>query len=264
MIAGKTIAITMMRGHAESVADMVTKAGGIPYIIPTTELRAVDCGQGVSSLASELYAGRIDYVVFLSANAFTHLARAADAMGIHILGALQRVPTVAIGSQTARFLESNGLRVADVPGDYSSDGLVRLFERIGVSGRSIAVIRNASARDRLAVRLGSLGASRVIELCTYKTEASADDRAAHAFAGSLRNGSIAAIVFGSGLEASCLLSMLHVKPNSGQESRLFRGVRLAAIGKSTAARMSAIGLNADIVPDEHTFEALVRALAARL
>ncbi len=262
MMSGKTIAVAMPEDSAHGVISAIVRMGGRPYYIPTIFMRMSECREAVAKLYNDLSSGAVDYVAFLSRNAFTYLVAAAS--GLDIVEQLKSVPVISVGKKTSEFLESNGIKPSIIAARPGYAGIVDSLEHSAINGKRIVVIRNASAKNSMATALLSAGASDVIEIGTYETRTMMDAAASRAFYGALSSRSIDAIIFGSGLEAEGMMEMLGITPFSQRQASLLSGVLLAAIGDSTARAMASMGMAAEVVPDKCTFDDLVIALDARL
>jgi uroporphyrinogen-III synthase len=221
-----------------------------------------ECEKSVAKLYDDLSSGAVDYIAFLSCNAFTYLVEAAS--GLDIVKQLKTVPIISVGQKTAEFLESNGLKPSIIAAQPGYAGIVDSMKPSAIHGKRIVVIRNASAKNSMSSALLSAGALDVIEIGTYETRTILDAKASRAFYEALSSRSIDAIIFGSGLGAEGMMEMLGIAPFSPKQASLLSGVLLAAIGASTARTMASIGMVAEVVPDKCTFDDLVIALDARL
>jgi len=167
--------------------------------------------------------------------------------------------TVAIGPKTASALESAGYAVDLVPDEYTSTGLVDLLAD-RVTGASVEVARSDHGSPVLLDGLRDAGAD-VHETVLYRL-----DRPEGA-------GESATLAAAGDLDAACFTSSLTVE--HFLDAAAERGVRADAIaglnaaivgviGEPTRETAESLGIEADVVPAEATFEALARETVARL
>jgi len=129
------------------------------------------------------------------------------------------------------------------------------FEKRPLFGRRVVVTRTREQASQLARRLGELGAD-VLEIPTIKI-VPADER--YALADAL-------------LELNSYNWMVFTSPNGVttffesffkvfEDLRDIGGVRIAAVGPATAARLRELHLKVDLMPEEYVATAIGRALA---
>ena len=130
------------------------------------------------------------------------------------------------------------------------------FETLPLFGRTICVTRTREQAGALSQALADLGA-RVIECPTIRLAPPNDwapvDKAMDRLADA------AWLVLTSPNGVDFLMGRLRER---GLDARRLAPVKLAAIGPATAERLSAHGLQADLVPEEYVAEGLAQALAA--
>lgn len=131
------------------------------------------------------------------------------------------------------------------------------FDRKPLRGASVVVTRSRAQASDLVGALGGLGAE-VIEFPTIKIEPPLD--AAPLYEAAQNVGSYEWLILTSvnGVDAF-FDALLEV----GLDARALYGVKVAAIGSATAARIMENGVVPDLVPDEYRAEAVLEALLVR-
>ena len=120
-----------------------------------------------------------------------------------------------------------------------------------LAGRTVVVTRTGSRAEEMTLPLEQAGAA-VLELpLTAQTDASDEGEALRAAAGALE--SFAWVVVTSVNAAERLLDVIDEVPH---------GLRVAAVGPTTAAAFRAAGVEMHLVPDTHSAAALVDAFPA--
>ncbi len=163
-------------------------------------------------------------------------------------------------AQIARSAADHGL---DAPAVLVVGEVVGLREQLAwleqrpLFGRCIMVVRPRAQAVETARALADLGAEALIAP-VIRIEFVADSPAMAAAVGQLPQTDW--VVFTSVHGVDALMACI---ARAGGDARMFGGVRIAAVGPATAARLAARGLAADLVPDRYLTEALPEALAGR-
>jgi uroporphyrinogen III methyltransferase/synthase len=123
------------------------------------------------------------------------------------------------------------------------------FERRPLHGLTVAVTRARAQASRMAETLARLGA-QVVEAPAIRIEPMPGP------APDLRDYDLLCLTSPNGVDA--LWQRLW---SEGHDARALAGLRVAAIGPGTAARLAHHGLRADVVPERFVAEGLVEALA---
>jgi uroporphyrinogen-III synthase len=259
---GKTIAITRPRGQAEEEAAIIRKKGGVPYYLPTIEIKAPRNSEPIKTSIDALAEGKFDYVIFMSVNGVTHLLNAAQNLKrqAELETGLTKCYIIAVGPRTAQELQARDIHVDAVPSTYTSEGVLAVLRLRSVKGKHICIPRTSAASPALTQQLGALGAF-VDEVYVYESDLPADTGLAAKFLADLSAGRVDAIVFGSSLCVKNLFKMAGVWVSAENFVReLNDKVVVVAIGPVTAKTLIEAGLTVDVMPEQHLFEAAIAAL----
>lgn len=131
---------------------------------------------------------------------------------------------------------------------------IRWFEDRPLFGTGVVVTRSRTQASGFSARLAKLGA-RVCELPTIQIDSLASGEPMRKATLDLREYDWAVFTSVNGVD--CFFDALHA---AGLDSRAFGGVKVAAIGPATAARLAERGIRADVVPSEYRAEAVFEAL----
>lgn len=164
---------------------------------------------------------------------------------------LRRAKICAIGPQTARALEGGGVKVALVPEEYSSEGLVRAMEPL-VFGKRVEVARSSAGSAMLLEGLNEAGAF-VHETVLYRLECL--DVEGDVIQEILDNAN--AFLFTSSLTAQ---SFLHQAPDQAEAVRILNEKFVGVIGNPTRAKLEHYGVQPALISSEAIFERLAREL----
>jgi uroporphyrinogen III methyltransferase / synthase len=242
---GASDALVLLRGHEDGVdstpevnwralaqidATLVCYAGGRQ--VPTILQALLDNGTDADRTVALIYRG-------------TSPAQQT------VIGTVQSVldATAADGAGDAALL---------VVGEVASlrDHL-RWFDVRPLFGRRIVVTRSPEQARELAEQLENLGAL-AIEAPTFRITPPEDPEAVDRAAASVDN--YEWVLFESATAVSRFLSALSRGP---RDLRAFGGVSVCAIGPSTADRLAAGGIKADVVIPEFRVESIADAVASR-
>jgi uroporphyrinogen-III synthase len=166
---------------------------------------------------------------------------------------------VAIGEATAAKLRDHGYRVAVVPEEFSSAGLVAALSG-RVPGERCEVARSDHGSAVLTDGLNAAGAY-VHETVLYRlVRPEASGRSAELAA----RGELAGACFTSSLTVEHFLAAAEARNLREDALRGLNRAVVGCIGDPTRETATALGVAVDVVPEEATFEALARAVVERL
>jgi uroporphyrinogen III methyltransferase / synthase len=129
------------------------------------------------------------------------------------------------------------------------------FEQRPLFGRRVIVTRSRAQASDLVTRLEELGAE-TIEAPTIRIEPPQDPEPLRAAVRSLEDFDWIILTSTNGVDA-----LFATMAAEGLDARALAGLRLAAIGPATAARLADFGIRADLVPEKFTGAAVAEALA---
>lgn len=165
----------------------------------------------------------------------------------------------AIGERTARALREEGYEVGVVPEEFSSAGLVATLREC-VPGERVEVARSDHGSAVLLEGLNAAGAY-VHETVLYSLARPPDGGISTTLAAA---GDLDGALFTSSLTVSNFLATAR---EQGVEAEALDGLNEAVvgtIGEPTRERARAAGIEVDVVPEAADFEALARAVVAKL
>jgi uroporphyrinogen-III synthase len=235
-LAGVRVLVTRPTEHSAAWLDAFAAAGATVISYPTVEVVPPPSWDALDEAFTRL--GEYDWLVFTSgAAARFSLARLPVSPA-----SLSRPRVAAVGRETARVLELQGLAVALIPDDQRQDGLI---EALGALTPGTRVLFPQAIGGRESLRDALLGRGCTVDVVpASQTIARRDlpppppfDVATFASPSALR-----AFVAGQGLSALAQTTV-------------------AVIGPTTGAAASALGLD-PIIAEAPTADALIRALAS--
>ncbi len=194
--------------------------------------------------------GVYDWIVFTSANGVRFFVERVRLAGKDAswFGPCR---VAAIGPETARTLESLGVKPALVPDEYVAEALVATMEdAVPLTGRRVLLPQADIGRDALAVGLEAAGAI-VDRVVAYRTVLPVP---APAVLEQLRRGAIDLATFTSASTVRNLVTML------GTDVRALEKCVLACIGPVTAQAAVDLGLQPAIIATNSTIAGLMDAI----
>jgi len=260
-LKGKVIAITRPKKQARELAELVSKLGGKPYVVPTVEIKPLLDRQPITEFVNNVLNKRVDHVIFMSVNGVTSLIDSLEKMEQKdsFLKELNGAMIVAIGPKTERKLEEHGIEANLVSPKHSSEGIVESLKKMDMEGKTVAVLRSSIANNYLRRELEKMGAN-VLEFPAYESAPPSDDSKVLVFLNDLFKGKIDAITFTSSSTAQNLFKIAgeHVLAEKFKNS--LEKTVVAAIGSTTQGSLEELGIKVDVVPKEYTIEAMMEAL----
>lgn len=157
ILFGKRILLTRSKKQLSKSSGIFSKFGAEVIEFPTIDIRALP----FTGLIEKTIKNITDFkwIVFTSVNAveiFFHYLHICN-IETDILG---RIKIAAIGKETARSLESNGVSISLMPSTYTSEGAVEEFQKVKdqIKNEKILIPTSAIARDIIDDALKNLGA----------------------------------------------------------------------------------------------------------
>ena len=149
------ILVTRPEQQADTLCDLIAKAGGMAIRFPVIEIVSIARQQW-----SDLDMAELDFIIFVSRNAVNYF----------MAGLTQNLPAhvqfAAVGDGTAESMMAHGLRVDIQPArSTGTDGLLLMPQLMNIFDKQIAIVRGRGGRELLAQTLVARGANiRYIEV----------------------------------------------------------------------------------------------------
>ncbi|MFQ6052834.1 MAG: uroporphyrinogen-III synthase [Candidatus Bathyarchaeia archaeon] len=261
-LAGKVVAITRPEGRSQGMATLIEDLGGVPYLVPMVEIGPPREGQKMLDFINGILGNQFDLLIFLSVNSVKSLFDVAHEAGLtnRLLEKIESIRVLSIGTKTMEALQGHGVTTAHVPRRQSTAGILESLDEYDLEGVKIGVPRSSEADDALRKELLRRGAV-VREVEAYTSTPPSDRLRAVKFLDDLLKGGIDVVTFTSASTARNMFAIAeeHTSPERLRE-RLNR-VTVAAIGPKTQEALEALDVKVDVVPERHSIEALVMAIA---
>lgn len=240
---GKRIILTRPREQADEFVRRIEAAGGEALLAPSIRIQPIP-GPDLTGLEQGY-----DWVVFTSVNGVKCFFAALRAAG-YDLRRIGNARIAAIGSETARAVETSGLKVDFVPSRFVAEQVAAEFPE-PLSGKRVLLPRARVARELLP-ELWRRDGARVDVVPVY--ESVLDETGADGLREQITDGEVDVVTFTASSTVEGFLARFGNLDLSA--------LTVACIGPITAATAQKAGLRVDVVANEYTVAGLVAALEA--
>jgi len=249
-LVGKRIVVTRARAQASNLAHSLETLGAEVITFPTIEIQPPESYYALDDAIES--ANQYDWLIFTSVNGVEQFFNRAKLLG-KSLADLKAIAVAAIGPETAKRLEAEGLQCCLVPKQYQAEGLLESWNPEEMRGKRVLIPRAAQARDILPETLRAWGAEvRLVEV--YRTVIPRTDAAGLLRA--LRAGEVDMVTFTSSSTVTNFATLLGGQSLSDALAR----TRIACIGPITQKTVEELGGCADVVATDFTIPGLVRCI----
>jgi uroporphyrinogen-III synthase len=261
--AVKTPVLAIMRpeSYREKSETIARDYGFDPIYVPMIKLEGIK-DEGFEPFVQRVIDGTSDYVVFTSANGITFtLDKLTETEKENFISSLKKCRVIAIGPNTEKELIKIGIENSFLPADYSSEGIVEALCP-EVKGKTVDLARSVFGAKVLIEGLEKCGAT-VYETHVY-TLSIPEGAAQKELIERTLAGEVDAFAFTSSMMVKGF--MRHAEKLGAGETikeTLSRAV-IGAIGTPTGNTLKKHGVYANVIPDEFTFEALIKAMKKEL
>ena len=248
-LSNRRILVTRARKQASALSFKLAALGAEVIELPAIEItQSPDHRKALEDAVGSVH--EYDWAIFTSVNGASLFFDRWRTLGARP-GALNGLKLAAIGPETAKAIESNGLTVAVTASTYTAEGLLDSLKALDMHGARVMLPRAEGSRPVLPFGLREMGAT-VDEFLTYS--ASGPQKKPEQAIERLKAGEVDIATFASSSTVKNLVSMLE-----GDVAAL-KDTCVACIGPVTAATAEELGLDVTIVAREHTINGLIDAI----
>src|SRR5579864_339910 len=259
MITGKTIAITRSKEDSEEFIQLITNAKAKPISLPTIEL--VSKGEKiVDEFLNAIKEEDPDFSVFMSSKAVKLLFDTARKVAKHekLQLAVANTTVIAVGPKTKAALESEGIRVAHMPGRFSSVGVGEVFTLLNAEGKKVIVPRSGASTPFLAQLLKKIGL-KVKEVYLYDVKSSSALSYWTEFKELFSQNKVDGIIFTSASSVRAFFDIMLSDMDKKTLNNHLEKTTAVAIGPFTADELKKFGAK-PFTSDVHTVQGAVEAI----
>lgn len=276
----KTIAITRSVDDAAEFLELAHNNNAKAHALPTIQL--VGRGQKIiDEFLKSVKTESPDYVVFMSSKAVKLLFDAArsyddrqqdqneaassekphDSTYNELKLAVANMAVVAVGPKTRESLESEGIKVNEMPSKtYSSVGVGEVFTMLNAVGRKVIVPRSGASTPFLKELLEKIGLE-VVEVYLYDVCAYSDTTRWNDFRSEFAAGMIDGIVFTSASSVRGFVEIMLKDYNPDGLLGKLSNTTVVAIGPFTADELKKAGVTHYETSKVHTVKGAFETLA---
>jgi uroporphyrinogen-III synthase len=248
------IAITHSSEQAEEQARLFQSLGAQVFYYPSIEIIPFDDNGELDGALREAAAGQYDWLVLNDADTILVVSERIRATGIDPMRLPRRLKVATIGCMTEQWTHDLlGIRSDFAPEEYSPNFVAEALRL--KSGDRVLIPQSAMTRMHLARRLRETGAD-VTAINAYRTVIG---QGGDPIPTMLWEGKLDAVTFT--FPTAVRYFARRIKAESGSLAMLDH-VCVACIGPLTAGAAQELGLHVDLVPEKHTIQGLVEAIAA--
>ncbi|HEY3302108.1 MAG TPA: uroporphyrinogen-III synthase [Candidatus Binatia bacterium] len=249
-LSGRRIVVTRARSQASSFVEALKRLGAEAIEFPTIEIVPPASYEALDRAIQNLQ--QYDWIIFTSVNGVSCFSDRLAHLKIHASG-LGKIRAAAIGPETAKALESLGVRPRVVPEEFRAEAILEMLRPEEMRGRKVLIPRAAEARDVLIQTLRQWGAQvDVVE--AYRTIV--PKNASNWMRALLLGGKADMVTFTSSSTVKNFVALLGADDVKG----LLSATAIACIGPITQATAEELGVRVDAIAAEYTIPGLTRAI----
>lgn len=178
--------------------------------------------------------------------------------------AIANMTVVAVGPKTRESLESEGIRVNEMPPEtYSSVGVGEVFTRLNAVGRRVIVPRSGASTPFLKELLTKIGLE-VVELHLYDVCTFSDVTEWNGFRAEFASCRIDGIVFTSASSVRGFVDIMSRDYDPGELASRLSRTTVVAIGPFTADELKRHGVEGNVTSDVHTVPGAFETVAGEI
>jgi uroporphyrinogen-III synthase len=258
----KTPVLGIMRpeSYREKSEALAREYGFNPIYAPMIKLEDIK-DEGFEPFVQRVLAGKSDYVVFTSANGITFtLDKLSGKEKENFIAALKECRVIAIGPNTEKELIKIGIDNPFLPGDYSSEGIVKALCP-EIKGKIVDLARSSFGAKLLMEGLEKCGAT-AYDTHVYTLSIPEGEVQKELIERTLA-GEVDAFAFTSSMMVKGFIKNAEQLGAGDAIKEALNGTVVGAIGNPTGDTLKKHGVNARVIPEEFTFEALLKAIKSR-
>ncbi len=241
----KTVLVTRPKDQAASFVQKLEEYGLNSIVFPTIEIRPVS-GWKVPHLS------HFDGVFFTSPNSVSFFMKRLLKESPDELKALQKLKVWAVGKTTSSDLAAHGVTTEPLPKIADAVTLMEEIDTGTISGRSFLFLRGSLSLGTIPEVINKRGGT-CTELTVYENLPPSLEESTKIKA-LLERGELSCLSFTSPSTAVNFFEAMGT-------TAIPEGVKVAAIGTTTAAALKKLGLQVDIIPESFNAPGFAKAIA---
>ena len=244
----KTVLVTRPKDQAASFVQKLEQYGLNSIVFPTIEIRPVS-GWKVPDLSL------FDGLFFTSPNSVTFFMEQLLRESPEELKNLQQLKVWAVGKTTAQDLALHGVKTEPVPKISDAVTLMEEIDSKTITGHTFLFLRGSLSLGTIPEVIKKRGGS-CVELTVYENLPPSLEESAK-IKSLLEKGELSCLSFTSPSTAVNFFEAMGT-------TALPAGVKIAAIGTTTASALKKLGLHVDVIPESFDAPGFAKAIAKAL
>ena len=245
----KGIVVTRPKAQAGDLISLLEARGAKPILFPAISIERPENWHDFDKAVQQ--AGKAQWAIFVSRNAVSEGIARLKALG---LDWPQGIQVAAIGRETAKELQTLGIKVDLVPKTFNAESMLAEAALQDVTDQDIVIFAGDAGRDQLPTELAARGARVHMALCYQRVRPTLNPTP---LLYKWARGELHAVTVTSPEIFNNLYDMVG---NLGQ--RWLKKTPIIAISPLTAAAVEAAGLPAPLIAPEASSAGLIAALEA--
>jgi len=231
-----------------------------PIYAPMIKLEGMK-DEGFDPFVRRIITETSDYVIFTSANGINFtMEKLTESEKNNLIAGLKKSRIIAIGPNTEKELMKIGIDKSLLPRDYSSEGILEALCPV-VKGKTVDIARSAFGTKVLTERLEEYGA-RVYETHVY-TLSIPEGAIQKKLIERTLAGEVNAFAFTSSMMVKGFMKHAEILGAGETIKQALNRTVIGAIGIPTGNTLKKHGINTTVIPEEFTFEALLKEMKSR-
>ena len=249
-LKNKIIVLTRSPEQASQSSSIFETLGAKVILFPTIKIVPPKSWDEFDQSVKRL--GEFDYIIFTSPNAVKMFIRRCHELNIEADYSSMKV--AAVGKKTASLCAENKIPIHITPYKFTGKGIMQKLKGINLHDKRFFIPKSAIGRDELLIELKEAGAI-VVTADVYDVGIPSQEELKENIV-ELSKQKPDAFLFTSPSTFENFLKIMDLT----NPSEYFSGILIAAIGPTTKSALEKKNVTVDVMPEEHTMEALAEEL----
>ncbi len=245
-LQNKTIVITRAKNQIGDSSLLLKETGANVIEFPAIKIVEPDDWKFFDHI---IQSEKFDLIIFTSVNAVNFFSNRIKELNLQ--SNFSEVKIIAVGSKTKQACKSLFNKVDYTPIEYSSKGIIEIFDIIDLSGKNVLLPQSEIAKRDLAEEIMKKNAN-VFQVSVYKNILLDKEEVQEAI-DLIKSSKEDVFIFTSPSTFRNFLTLMEIS----EPVKYFEGKLIAAIGDTTKNEINKYGINSIITPDSSTIENLI-------
>lgn len=255
--------------RAKEMASLITRHGGIPHVAPSLREIPLQENSAAFAFAEELFAGKIDAVVFMTGVGTQTLVEALETRYPRekIVRALSQVIVVARGPKPIKVLRELQVPIAiAAPEPHTWQEILREFDRkaegFALQGKRVAVQEYGASNETFLGELRKRGAEP-LRVPVYRWALPEDIAPLRKALEAILERQARVVLFTNAVQVEHVLRVAAADRLKERLLAALRGCVVCSVGPTCSEALVANGICVDVQPEHHKMGMLVHEAAWR-